>query len=89
MTETTTVQITPTDRATLERVYGKPAHEAIHKLLLSNCPHPEASRQYTTALIPAPGTDALEEHTLPNRIYGGFHCSACNRYIIPDAEMQS
>ena len=55
---------------------------------LPECPHPEASRQYTTALIPAPDEDAII-NGVNRRIYGGFHCAACKRYIIPDVETQA
>jgi hypothetical protein len=73
----TTIRIYAKDKPLLLKRFGGPAHEAVHKAIDENCPHPEDRRSYMTADLPMPTNDISKRHTL-----GGFYCHECGRFVF-------
>ncbi len=71
----TTIRVYEKDKDTLIERFGGPAHEAVHKAIDENCPHPEAKRRYMTANLPIANASQ-------RRAVGGFHCEACGQYVF-------
>lgn len=78
----TTMKAYEKDVAKLLKMYG-PGQPRAFRLALakSPCEHPEGERRYTTALIPAPGEDAITKYA---RMVSGFRCMACGKYVFPE-----
>lgn len=70
----TTIRVYESDRAALA-VTGLPTHEAVKRVLQTNCVHPEARRSYVTAVISYPSKKA-------EKPVGGFYCAHCGRYVF-------
>jgi hypothetical protein len=85
---TTTITIFASDRAWLDRLFGKPVHAAFHKLR-QLCPHPEGQRRYSAAVVREDGQafSQLEPNAKTITLLG-FHCGACDQYVFPGSAGQ-
>ncbi len=83
----TVIRVFEKDAQKLKKQFGQPQWDAFRKAIaVASCPHPEADREYTTAIVNAvqPGQALNQKQGV--RTIAGFRCRACGNYVLPDPD---